>query len=43
MVEEGVLDVAAVENVGKLVGAFWAYTKMFVDSEIELDMMNEND
>ena len=43
MVEEGVLGAVAVANVGSLVGAFWDCSMTFVDSEIALDMMKEND
>ena len=42
MVEEGVLG-AVVANVGRLVGAFWVCSRMFVDLEIASDMMKEND
>ena len=43
MVIEGNFGAAAVANVGRLVGAFWACLRMFVDLEIASDMMKEND
>ena len=43
MVEEGVLGAATIANVGRLVGAFWDCSRMFVDSEIASDTMKEND